>query len=123
MTTIFEISDTLVLADSKALATYGPLGINVVPVSTLYMTPAGEIVLVNYFLKKTLQNILEHPEVALTCWSGMAGYQIKGTVVYITDGVLFEDIKNRVYQTLPERVVKGILVLTPREIHDISPRA
>ena len=121
--TIHEISENILSAESKALATQGATGINVVPVSTIYITPDGEIILVNYFFKKTLENILAHPEVALVCWSGMAGYQIKGTVAYITEGELFEHIKNRVYQALPDRVVQGILVLTPGEIYDISPRA
>ncbi len=121
--TIHEISDLILSAESKALATQGTTDINVVPVSTIYTNPDGKIILVNYFFKKTLENILIHPEVALVCWSGMSGYQIKGTAAYVTEGSLFEDIKNRVHQMLPERVVKGILVLTPREIYDISPKA
>ena len=74
-----HIAEAILSAENKALATEGAHGINVVPVSTLRIVD-GKIWLMNYFLGKTLENILMRPHVALACWKGLEGYQIKGAV-------------------------------------------
>lgn len=107
-------------ADSKALATNGPHGLNVVPVSSVRVEN-GQIWLVNYFMEKTAENIVADPQVALTCWTGMAGYQVKGRVDYQEDGEIFNDVKAWVADTLPDRVVKGVLVIEPEEVYNIAP--
>ncbi len=90
-----------------------------VPVSTIKNLDE-KIILVNYFMGKTLNNIKENPEVALVCWKGLEGIQIKGVTEYVEKGDLYTSIKEWVKQILPDRVVKGILVLTPHELYDIS---
>ncbi len=117
-----KIADSLLAADSKALATNGSHGLNVVPVSSIRIVD-GKIWLINYFFKKTLENILAQPDVALVGWKGFEGYQVHGTVEYVTDGELFEDAKEWVAERLPDRVVKGLLIITPKEVYDISPAA
>lgn len=114
--------DVLLSADSKALATTGPRGLNVVPVSTIRVVN-GNIWLINYFFKKTLENIQAEPLVALVGWRGFDGFQIKGNVRYTTEGHEFEEAKAWVAQTLPDRTVKGLLILTPECVYDISPAA
>ncbi len=117
-----EIIDILLDSENKAFATTGKDRINVVPVSTMYIID-GKIWLINYFFKKTLENILEEPRAALVCWKGFCGYQIKGQVEYIENGVLFEKAKEMVFQKLPDRIVKGLLILKPEEVYNISPGA
>lgn len=58
------VKEFLLTANGKALATNGPNGLNVIPVSTIF-TEGNNIVLVDYFMKKTLQNILENKNVSL----------------------------------------------------------
>ena len=107
-------------ADAKALATFGSQsGVHVVPVSTIKLVE-GEIVLVNYFMGQTLKNITENPEVALTSWKGLAGYQIKAKARYEDKGELFDSVVTWVGNILPERIVKGVVILTPTIIFDIS---
>ena len=111
----------LLSATSKALATTSAQGlINVVPVSSIRVVD-GRIILVNYFMGKTLDNILAHPEVALVAWKDMIGYQIKGTAHYETSGALFDEVVKWVTETIPGRVVKGIVSITPTELYDIAP--
>lgn len=117
-----QVIDTVLEAESKALATTGSAGLNVVPVSTIYVVD-GAVWLINYFFKKTLQNILETPTVSLVCWKGFVGYQIKGNVLYVTEGPSFEKAKTMVAETLPDRIVKGVLIITPEEVYDIAPQA
>lgn len=115
-TTIIEM---LLEAESKALATGNNETLNVVPVSTMRIID-NQIILVNYFMGKTLDNITQNPHVALVCWKGLEGLQIKGSIEHLQRGKLYEDITEWVAEILPERTVKGILVLTPEEIFDIS---
>lgn len=115
-----HIEQFVLRADSKALATIGPKGLNVVPVSSVKIVD-GNIWLVNYFMDKTVANIKADSHVSLVCWSDMFGYQIKGTVEYIEDGSTFEEAKAWIHDILPDRTVLGLLIITPSEIFDIAP--
>lgn len=115
-----HVEDFILSADSKAFATYSDLGINVVPVSSLKIVD-GEIWLVNYFMNKTLSNIEKNPIASLVCWRKMMGYQIKGEIFYETQGANFDSAVDWIKNILPDRVVKGLVILKPKEIHDISP--
>ena len=115
-----HIEKFILEATSKALATQGNHGINVVPVSTIRVVD-GNIWLINYFMDKTLHNISYNKNVALVCWSKMMGYQIKGEMEIVTDGKNFDEAVMWVGKILPERVVKGLLILHPKEVFDVSP--
>jgi hypothetical protein len=115
-----QIEQFVLHADSKALATTGSNGLNVVPVSSVKIVD-GKIWLINYFMDKTVENIKSDSHVSFVCWSGMSGYQIKGDVLYIEEGTEFEQAKEWIHNILPERVVKGLLIITPTEIFDIAP--
>ncbi len=112
--------ETLLHAEAKALATKSSAGeVNVVPVSTLKMV-GDEILLVNYFFGQTLENIQSNPEVALAYWKGLEGYQLKAVARYETTGALFDEVVMWIKEILPSRVVKGIVILTPQSVRDIS---
>jgi predicted pyridoxine 5'-phosphate oxidase superfamily flavin-nucleotide-binding protein len=117
-----KVTQAILEADSKAIATTGKHGINVVPVSTVRVV-GNKILLMNYFLHKTLENILEQPHVALACWKGLEGYQIKGTVEYIEEGEQFEEAKKWIEENVADRTLLGLLILTPEEVYNISPGA
>ncbi len=117
-----KVVDILLNADSKALATTGPEGLNVVPVSTITLVD-DKIWLMNYFFKKTLANILAEPSVSLVGWKGFEGYQIQGRVEYCDKGATFEEARQWVKERLPDRVLKGLLIMTPQNVHDVSPTA
>ena len=115
-----HIEEFILSAEAKALATYSNDNLNVVPVSSIKIIE-GKIWLINYFMDKTLSNILENRSVALVCWRKMMGYQIKGVVSYITSGQDFDEAVKWIKSILPDRVVKGLIIIIPNEIHDISP--
>lgn len=52
-------------AQSKSLATYYK-NIHVIPVSTVYIQDK-KIILCNYFMKQTIENITNHSDVSLCC--------------------------------------------------------
>ena len=115
-----KVIDALLTADSKALATTGPHGLNVVPVSTIRIVD-GKIWLINYFFKKTFENILANPVASLVGWKAFVGFQVRASVEYVDTGERFEEAKHWVAQRLPDRTVKGLLILTPESVYDISP--
>lgn len=115
-----SVIDMILGADAKALATTGETGVHVVPVSTVLVVD-DEIWLMNYFFGQTLRNIEGNKEVALACWKGLAGYQIKGEVEYQTSGPKFEKADAHITQNVPNRVLKGLLILSPRIVLDVTP--
>lgn len=118
-----KIKAIILEAEAKALATYSDeQGINVVPVSTVTLRN-DKIILMNYFMGKTFANLNKNPHVALTCWKKLEGLQIKAHVEYQDSGALFDEIKTWIAEILPSRTLKGILVLSPKEIFDISATA
>lgn len=117
-----HVINSLLGAESKALATTGPEGLNVVPVSSIRIE-GSDIWLFNYFMKKTLGNIRAEPTVALVGWSGLSGFQVRAHAEHITDGPRFEDAKRWVAERLPDRTLRSLLILTPETIYDISPAA
>lgn len=114
------LKEFLLIADSKALATYGKEGINVVPVSTIRIVD-DEIWLVDYFMEKTVKNILENEKVSLVAWKGLFGYQIKCLADYEVAGEKFVKAVDFVKEILPDRIVKGLLILKIEEVFDIAP--
>lgn len=115
-----HIEQFIVSADSKALATSADGNINVVPVSSIKVVD-GKIWLINYFMNKTAENVIKNADIALVCWSGMMGYQIKGKASYVTEGADFDNAAAWIKEILPERIVKGLIIIDPKEVFDIAP--
>lgn len=112
-----SIKEFVLEAESKALATSG-YTLNVVPVSTIKIY-GDRIVLVDYFMKKTVKNLYD-PTACLAVWTGAEGYQLKCEADYFKDGQIFDEIVEETKTTFPDRAVKGIIVLFPYAIYDIS---
>ncbi|MEK7462664.1 MAG: pyridoxamine 5'-phosphate oxidase family protein [Patescibacteria group bacterium] len=107
-------------ADGKALATFSAeSGAHVVPVSSIRIE-GDTILLVNYFFGQTLKNIEKNPRVSLAAWQGLEGFQIKATARHEINGEVFDSVVAWIKETIPSRVVKGVVVLTPTEIYDVS---
>jgi hypothetical protein len=114
-----HIIDQIINADSRALATTGPHEVNVVPVSVVAVHD-NQIYLYNFFMKKTVENVRTEPYVALTCWKGLEGIQVKATALYVTEGELFNDAKEAMLTRFPDRTLGGVVILTPQHVYDIS---
>jgi hypothetical protein len=113
------IIDQILNAEARALATTGPNGVNVVPVSVVTVND-GHIYLYNFFMGKTVENLLAEPAVALTCWKGLEGIQIKAIAAYIEEGELFNLAQTEMLTRFPERTLSGVIVLTPTKVYDAS---
>lgn len=120
MTLSHTVTDVLMNASAKALATEGPAGINVVSVSMIRVLP-DSVWLFDFFMEKTAQNLQAQTSVALTAWTDMVGIQLKADAEYVTEGEVFDEAVEWVQTQNPERVVKGLIVLRPTALFDISP--
>lgn len=114
------VKTILETATAKALATTCPENINVVPVSMIRVNES-DIWLFDFFMNKTVQNVRTSRICALTAWEGMQGIQIKGEITYLTEGDVFNESVAWVRTQNPDRTVKGLLVIQPTAIFDISP--
>ena len=114
------VKTILETASAKALATKSVEDVNVVPVSMIRVNES-DIWLFDFFMDKTVRNARITTVVALTAWEGMKGIQIKGDITHVTEGDVFTESVAWVQSQNPDRVVKGVLVLKPNAIFDVSP--
>lgn len=114
-----KIADSILNAEAKALATTGPNGVNVVPVSVVKLE-GDSIYLYNFFMGKTVENLVTEERVALTCWSGLEGVQVKAKAEYHATDKIFEEAEVEMKEQFPDRVLKGVIVLKPHSVYDIS---
>ncbi|MDD3723761.1 MAG: pyridoxamine 5'-phosphate oxidase family protein [Lutibacter sp.] len=108
-------------AKSKSLATIGQDGINVVPISAIRCMN-GDIWLFDYFMNRTRENIVFNPQIAIVCWTDMEGYQIKGVAQYLKSGIKYRNACDIVKELHPDRVLKGLIVIQPKNIFSVSPK-
>lgn len=114
-----SITETIMSATAKALATTGPHGVNVVPVSVVQIH-ADKVYLYDFFMQKTIANIQASPTVALSAWNGLSGVQVKATAVYITTGTIYQQAVHTMQQQFPDRTLRGVIELTPTAVYDVS---
>lgn len=114
-----DIQNIIETAEGKALATHGVAGINVVPVSMARVV-GDEVWLFDFFMGKTITNIESDTDVSFTAWSGLSGIQIKGTATIHREGNIFDDGVVWMKEQNPDRVTRGVIVITPNKVFDIS---
>ena len=115
-----KIRGVIESAECKALATCGVHGINVVPVSMVRVND-DTVWLFNFFMDKSVTNLKTDNSISLACWTEMTGVQIKATVEYVENGEKFDEAVAWAKTQNPNRIVRGLLILSPTSIHDISP--
>ncbi len=112
--------DQVLASPACVLATYGPAGLNVVPVSVV--TKEGNtLTLYDFFMGKTVANIKATGEVALTAWDGLSGIQIKGQACYESTGDSYTNAVTVMRERFPERTLRGIIRVSPETVFLVSP--
>jgi len=117
---IFEKQQTVVFAtaDKNGIP-------NVVPVSAVKLLDDETVLISDQFFKKTLSNLKENPNVAISFWEEIEGYQIKGEAGILTGGKLFEEtavwIKKMGEELGFPLKSKGAVVIKIKEIYSVTP--
>ena len=96
---------------------------NAVPIRWTKILADDTLMLVDNFMKKSVDNIAANPNVAISVWKDSTGYQFKGTASVQTSGVNFENGKKMVLEGNPKLNPKGVVILRVDSIFSTSPGA
>ena len=90
---------------------------NVVPVGFKDVTDDGKLLIGDVLMETTVKNILANPKIAISACEGRAGYQIKGSVEYVTSGPVYDKIQAMAEQLFHGAMkAKGALIVTPERV-------
>ncbi len=112
MKTLLKETDIWVLAtaDSRGMP-------NAVPIYYTRVLDDNRLMLVDNFMKKTIVNINENPNVSVSVWKGKKGYQFKGDAKIEISGPNFDAAKALVRDGSP----KGVVIVNIESIYTTSP--
>jgi len=117
-----EMSTLLEETDIWVLATADRNGIpNAVPIFFTLIMENNRLLLVDNFMKKTVDNIATNPNVSISVWKDLKGYQFKGKGKIETSGPNYEVGKKVVQAKEPEATPKGIVLVDVDSIYITSP--
>ena len=95
---------------------------HVIPVGFGKVFSDDEVLLVDVFMKKALENIEANPKVAVSVWDydGLKGYEFKGIARIETSGNAFEDSVKMVKSVFPQFDAKAAVIVKVDSIYDVS---
>ena len=96
---------------------------NVVSIAFGKVLSESQIMLIDVFMDKSLENISENPRVALSVWDmeALQGYQLKGTAKVETNGEAFNEAARMVKSMMPQLKAKGVVIIDVDKIYITSP--
>ncbi len=96
---------------------------NVVSIAFGKVLSESQVMLIDVFMDKTLENLTENPTVALSVWDmeSLQGYQLKGTAKVETSGALFDEAAKMVKSMMPQLKAKGVVIIDIDKIYVTSP--
>ncbi len=122
-----EMMDVIKKTRGFAIATATKDGMpNVVPIHFTDIISDDEIMLVDIFMKKTIENIKNNPVVAISVWDWDAkptrkGYQFKGEARIETSGELYEKGIKMVHEKKPKLTPKAVIIIKVKSIFILTP--
>jgi len=119
-----EVKESLEGTKIVFLATASKNGIpNAVPVGAFRLLDDATLLISDQFFNKTLANMKENPNVAVTWWGDKGGFQVKGTVTIHTDDTVFSDDVAWMKELRPQLKPKSAVVLKVTGVFSIKPGA
>jgi len=96
---------------------------NVIPMTFAKVLSDDEVLLMNNFMKKTIENIRANPRVAISVWKqgDSKGYQFKGNARIETSGKVFDDGVNWARTASPTLNPKAAVIVKVDSIYSITP--
>jgi hypothetical protein len=96
---------------------------NVVPIGAFKLLDDETLLISDQYFKKTLANMKENPQVALSYWGEKGGYQIKGTVTLHTNDEVFKKDVAWMKEFKPNLAPKSAVIMKIVEVYTIKPGA
>lgn len=117
-----EIEASLLAAKTAFLATSSKDGIpNVVPIAAFTVLDDGTLLISDQYFNKTLQNMRENPQIALSWWEEKGGFQIKGKVTLHADDKVFAQNVAWMKERWPKFVPKSAVLVTITDVYIVKP--
>ena len=121
-----ECMDMINDAYAAAVSTCDGEGMpNVVPCSMKQAWDEETVMISDQYMNKTLANLRENPQMALSVWDEQGGWQVKGTVTYEDEGELYEQVAAQVHQILSsmgyDYYSKGVCFLHVDAVYSVTP--
>jgi predicted pyridoxine 5'-phosphate oxidase superfamily flavin-nucleotide-binding protein len=117
-----EIEESLREAKTAFLATSSKDGIpNVVPIAAFTVLDDGTMLISDQYFNKTLQNMQENPQIALSWWGSKGGFQIKGTVTIHTNDDIFRQNVAWMKESWPKFVPKSAVLVKITDVYMVKP--
>jgi uncharacterized protein len=118
-----EIKESLQGSKIAFIATSSKKGIpNVVPIAAYKILDDNATMLISdQFFNKTLKNMKENPEIALSWWGDKAGFQIKGTVTIHTNDEVFKQNVAWMKESWPKFVPKSAVMVKITGVYAVKP--
>jgi len=106
-----EIKESLKGTKVAYLATAAKDGTpNVVPIGAFKFLDDETLLISDQFFNKTLKNLQENPQIALSWWGEKGGFQIKADITIHTDGEIFRENVEWVHSLRPTLHPKSAIV-------------
>jgi uncharacterized protein len=121
-----EIRDALTGTKLVYLATASKNGTpNAVPVGAFKLLDDETLLISDQYFNKTLANLQENPQAAVSFWGEKGGFQIKGTTTIHTGGEIFTKdvawVKEFRPTLVPKLVPKSAIVLKITGVFQLKP--
>jgi len=91
---------------------------NICNIGGKYIREDGKIVIVDNFMKKTIKNIQENPEIAILIRKEKEAYQIKGTASYFIEGEEYEEAFKWMKLKGDKYPAKGAIIVTVHSVYN-----
>ena len=93
---------------------------NVVPIGAFKLLDDETMLISDQFFNKTLANMRENPQVAISFWGEKGGFQLKGTVTLHTDDDVFAQDVAWMKELRPTLVPKSAVVMTITDVYTVK---
>lgn len=117
-----EIKDSLRGTKTAFFASSLKKGIPiVVPIAAFRVLDDGTMLISDQFFNKTLQNMKENKNSALSWWGDKGGFQIKGTVTIHTNDEIFRQNVAWMKEAWPKFVPKSAVIVKITGVYVVKP--
>lgn len=117
-----EIKESLQATKLAFLATASKSGIpNVVPIAAFKVRDKETLLISDQYFNKTLANLKENKEIALSWWAEKGGFQIKGTVTLHTNDEVFRENLAWMKESWPKFSPKSAVLVKITDMYLVKP--
>jgi uncharacterized protein len=119
-----EMKESLTGTKIVFLATSSKKGLpNVVPIGAFKLLDDERLLISDQFSSKTLNNLKENPQVAISWWGEKGGFQMKGPVTIHTSDEIFRQDVAWMKELRPTLTPKSAVIMKISEVYQVKPGA